>query len=173
MRECNATSGGTNMKILITGANGFVGNSICAELQRQGYEVRGAVRRSDVILNSKISRVTVGEINSQTDWSSALADVDVVIHLAARVHVMKETSISPLDAFRITNVHGTEQLARSAAAHGVKRLVFVNHWPINGAALAGIPSKSPAHWFAIPPWSCSTKRPAHPRCSCRRRCCSC
>ena len=94
--------------------------------------VRGAVRRSDVILNSKISRVTVGEINSQTDWSAALTGVDVVIHLAARVHVMKENSANLLDVFRITNVHGTEQLARSAAAHGVRRLVFVSSIKVNG-----------------------------------------
>ena len=88
------------MKFLITGANGFVGKSICAELQRQGYEVRGAVRRSDVILNSKISRVTVGEINSQTDWSAALTGVDVVIHLAARVHVMNlKTAVEPSVGF--------------------------------------------------------------------------
>ena len=88
------------MKFLITGANGFVGKSICAELQRQGYGVRGAVRRSDVILNSKISRVTVGEINSQTDWSAALTGVDVVIHLAARVHVMNlKTAVEPSVGF--------------------------------------------------------------------------
>ena len=75
-------------RLLVTGANGFVGRALCDTLIQHGYVVRGAVRRSDVILNSKISRVTVGEINNQTDWSAALAGVDVVIHLAARVHVM-------------------------------------------------------------------------------------
>lgn len=119
-------------RFLVSGANGFVGRALCDTLIQHGYEVRGAVRRSDVILNSKISRVTVGEINSKTDWSVALAGVNVVIHLAARVHVMKENSANPLDAFRITNVYGTEQLARSAAAHGVKRLVFVSSIKVNG-----------------------------------------
>lgn len=124
-------------RFLVSGANGFVGRAMCDTLIQHGYEVRGAVRRSDVILNSKVSRVTVGEINSQTDWSSALAGVNVVIHLAARVHVMKETSVSPLDAFRNTNVHGTEHLARSAAAHGVKRFVFVSSIKIIGEETSG------------------------------------
>lgn len=76
--------------ILVTDANGFVGRSLCDFLLQHGHNVRGAVRRNDVILNSKISRVTVGEINTLTDWSAALTGVDVVIHLAARVHVMHE-----------------------------------------------------------------------------------
>lgn len=123
--------------ILVTGANGFVGRALCEHLMQQGYVVRGAVRRSEIILDSKISRVTVGEINSQTEWSAALAGVDLVIHLAARVHVMKETSIEPLDAFRHTNVQGTENLARSAAAHGAKRLVFVSSIKVNGEETIG------------------------------------
>ena len=118
--------------ILVTGANGFVGRALCDTLLQHRHVVRGAVRRNDVILNSKISSVTVGEIDSQTDWSAALAGVDVVIHLAARVHVMNETSIDPLDAFRRTNVQGAEHLARSAAALGVKRLVFVSSIKVNG-----------------------------------------
>jgi len=81
--------------------------------------------------------VTVGEVNSQTDWSAALAGVDLVIHLAARVHVMHETSIDPLDEFRRTNVHGTEHLARTAAAHGVKRLIFVSSIKVNGEETIG------------------------------------
>lgn len=118
--------------LLVTGANGFVGSALCDSLFRHGHSVRGAVRRNDVILNSKISRVTVGEINSQTDWSAALEGIDVLIHLAARVHVMHETSKDPLEEFRRANVHGTEHLARSAAAHGVKRMVFVSSIKVNG-----------------------------------------
>jgi len=118
--------------ILITGANGFVGRVLCANLLEHDHVVRGAVRRSDVKLNPEISLVNVGEINRDTDWSTALAGVDLVIHLAARVHVMKETSTDPLNEFRSANVHGTEHLARSAAAHGVKRLVFVSSIKVNG-----------------------------------------
>ena len=123
--------------ILVTGANGFVGSALCATLVQHGHDVRGGVRRSDVVLNAKISRATVGEINSQTDWSAALAGVDAVIHLAARVHVMNETSIDPLEEFRRANVYGTEHLARTAAAHGVKRLIFVSSIKVNGEETIG------------------------------------
>lgn len=122
----------TQLSILVTGANGFVGRSLCAALIKDGHKVRGAVRRNDGIVHPAISRVNVGEINSQTDWSEALADIDVVIHLAARVHVMRETSVNPLDDFRQANVIGTEHLARSAAALGVERLVFVSSIKVNG-----------------------------------------
>lgn len=125
------------LRLLVTGANGFVGRALGDALVQHGHTVRGAVRRNDVILNSKISRVTVGEINNQTDWSEALEGVDVLIHLAARVHVMNETSIDPLEEFRRANVHGTEHLARSAAAHGVKRMVFVSSIKVNGGETSG------------------------------------
>lgn len=121
-----------SLSILVTGANGFVGRALCDTLLMNEYVVKGAVRTNDIILSSKISRMTVGEINSQTDWSAALAGVDVVIHLAARVHVMKETSADPLQEFRSTNVYGTEHLARCAVAQGVKRLVFVSSIKVNG-----------------------------------------
>lgn len=125
------------IRFLVTGANGFVGRALCATLVQHGHDVRGAVRRSDIALNSNISRVTVGEINAQTDWSAALSGIDVLIHLAARVHVMHETSADPLDEFRRTNVQGTEHLARSAAAQGVKRLVFVSSIKVNGEETTG------------------------------------
>ena len=146
--------------ILVTGANGFVGRVLCDSLLQHGHNVRGAVRSNDVNLNSKTLRVLVGEINSLTDWSAALAGVDVVIHLAARVHVMHETSSDPLSEFRLTNVQGTEHLARSAAAYGVKRLVFVSSIKVNGestfpvavSALEKIPPGPPfTKWGTLRP----------------------
>ena len=146
--------------ILLTGANGFVGRVLCDSLLQHGHNVRGAVRSNDVNLNSKTLRVLVGEINSLTDWSAALAGVDVVIHLAARVHVMHETSSDPLSEFRLTNVQGTEHLARSAAAYGVKRLVFVSSIKVNGestfpvavSALEKIPPSPPfTKWGTLRP----------------------
>lgn len=146
--------------VLVTGANGFVGRALCTMLRQQGYEVRAAVRRSDVSLGSEISTVLVGEINNRTDWSVALTGVEVIFHLAARVHVMKETVEDPLVEFRATNVLGTEHLARSAAAHGVKRLVFVSSIKVNGestfpassSSLREIPPGSPlSKWGKIKP----------------------
>ncbi len=144
--------------MLITGANGFVGQALCSAFLEDGYLVRGAVRRSGAIFNQQISQITVGEINTQTDWSAGLDGVDVVIHLAARVHVMNETSSNPLDEFRRANVLGTENLARSAAARGVKRLVFVSSIKVNGEeTMAGhsyteLDAPSPQDPYAISKW---------------------
>ena len=118
-------------KILVTGASGFVGKSLTAELFRQGYAIGAAVRSTKSQVNNA-EVVVVGEIDGKTDWTNALRSVDVVIHLAARVHVMRETSHNPLAEFRRLNVAGTEHLARSAAAAGVKRFVYVSSIKVNG-----------------------------------------
>lgn len=118
------------MKILVTGANGFVGKPLCSELIRRGHDVRISSR--GVCLGEDIETFITGEIDCMTEWGHALRDVDCVIHLAARVHVMKDTSTSPITEFRKVNVEGTENLARSAAAAGVKRLVYVSSIKVNG-----------------------------------------
>jgi len=128
--------GGTEMKILVTGANGFVGRLLCAELLRQGYTVRSAVRSANVKFDD-YEREIVGDINGETNWKSALGGMDVVVHLAARVHVMRDESSDPLAEFRKVNVAGTEHLARSAAASGVKRFVYVSSIKVNGEATQG------------------------------------
>ena len=120
------------VRFLVTGANGFIGHALCDVLLQLGHDVRGAVRHSGVVLSAGVSRVVVGDINDQTDWSSALADVDIIIHLAARVHVMHESSQDELKEFRRTNVDGTENLARSAAVSGVQRMVFASSIKVNG-----------------------------------------
>jgi len=74
----------------------------------------------------------VGDMLSTTDWSYALEEVSVVIHAAARVHVMRDTEISPITAFRTVNVEGTLHLAREAAASGVKRFLFISSAKVNG-----------------------------------------
>ena len=119
-------------RILVTGANGFVGRALCAALMHNGHAVRGAVRGSGIEVSTGTSRATVGEINGQTDWSDALAGIEVVIHLAARVHVMDDAASDPLAEFRRVNTTGTEHLARAAAASGVKRLVYVSSTKVNG-----------------------------------------
>jgi nucleoside-diphosphate-sugar epimerase len=75
--------------------------------------------------------VIVGDIDGQTDWSRALTDVDCVVHLAARVHVMKPAPNDRIE-FERTNVLGTERLARAAAACGVKRFIYVSSIKVNG-----------------------------------------
>ena len=119
------------IRVLITGANGFVGRALCAKLKCQGHTVRAAVRVESKQLDVPTQNA-VGELDFQTDWNNALAETDVVIHLAARVHVMKDVSADPLAEFRKVNLHGTENLARQAARAGVKRLVYVSSIKVNG-----------------------------------------
>lgn len=114
-------------KILVTGANGFVGSSLCDTLCRRGVDFVPAVRKA--ALNEQIS---VGDLGPDTDWTAALDGCDVVIHLAARVHVMNDSASDPLAAFRAVNVDATLNLARQALAKGAKRFVFVSSIKVNG-----------------------------------------
>ncbi len=119
------------MRFLVTGANGFIGQYLCAELLRQGQSVRAAVRSASSSIDNTEMAV-VGAIDGDTNWADALRDVDVVIHLAARVHVMKDAAADPLAEFLKVNMQGTANLARQAAASGVKRLVYVSSIKVNG-----------------------------------------
>lgn len=134
------------MRVLVTGANGFVGRALGRELLRRGRRVRAAVRRDAGLPDGCEARV-VGDLGPDTDWSAALDGVDAVAHLAARVHVMRERAADPLAAFRRTNVDGTLRLARSAAAAGVRRLVFLSSVKALGEATPDGPftDSSPAN----------------------------
>jgi nucleoside-diphosphate-sugar epimerase len=116
--------------ILVTGANGFIGSALCVDLARQGLSVRRAVRGPP---DTRASDLTVaGDIGPDTDWRAALKDVDVVVHLAARVHVMRDTAVDPLAEYRRVNVEGTRRLARMAGEVGVRRFVFLSSAKVNG-----------------------------------------
>ena len=124
------------MKVLVTGASGFVGRAACAWLVMQGLEIVGTVRHTPAQRVADVDYRIVGDLDADTDWRDALAGVDGVIHCAARVHVMCETADDPLAAFRSANVVGTERLARQAVAAGVKRLVFISSIKVNGEETA-------------------------------------
>lgn len=106
------------MKVLLTGATGFVGRETARALCAAGHEVSPVVRAGDGF--------RVAGIDGNTDWSGAFDGVQAVIHLAARVHQMDDCAADPLSAFRAVNTAGTERLARAAAAAGVRRFVFVS-----------------------------------------------
>jgi len=126
------------VRVAVTGANGFVGQAVCRTLLAKGYRVRALLRRADALAQPvdgvAIDSRIVGDINATTDWKDHLKDVQAVIHLAARVHVMNDQSDDPLAAFRAVNVDGTAGLARSAHAQGVKRLIFMSSIKVNGEA---------------------------------------
>lgn len=124
-----------NKRVLVTGASGFVGKALCAELLSSGFKVRMANRSALTMAGASEAGYeinVIGQIDGATDWSAALAGVDLVIHLAARVHVMREQTADPLAEFRCVNTAGTEHLARAAAASGVKRLVYISSIKVNG-----------------------------------------
>ena len=123
------------MKVFVTGANGFVGQAVLLRLNRMsGVTAIGSVRRAVMVADAGAPLVTVGELSAQTDWSGALAGVQAVVHTAARVHVMQEAASDPLAEFRRVNVQGTLNLARQAAAAGVRCFVFVSSIKVNGEA---------------------------------------
>lgn len=119
------------MSILVTGANGFVGSALCSRLCRDGAFVRGAVRS----LSSQpdgVEAVAIGSLSSETDWAIALKNVEQVVHLAARVHVMSDKNSNSLAEFLRVNVDGAANLARQAAAAGARRFVFLSSVKVNG-----------------------------------------
>lgn len=128
------------MKVLITGATGFIGMTLVENLVKASYDVVALVREPSLILPKDVVQVVSGDM---TDWSvmnpssktkmkQALLNIDVVIHLAARVHVMADSSNDPLTEFRALNRDATLALARVAAQAGVKRFIFLSSIGVNG-----------------------------------------
>jgi UDP-glucose 4-epimerase len=113
--------------ILLTGATGFIGEAVLKQLPAEQVVVFGrtAPRQPTAAFHA-------GEINASTQFEEALKDVDVVIHTAARVHMMDEHSAHPLEEFRQVNTQGTLNLAAQAAKAGAKRFIFISSVKVNG-----------------------------------------
>jgi len=128
------------MRILVTGATGFVGRHLCQALVEAGHIVSAAVRRSpDPALPAEINVVNVGEIGPDTDWRHMTDGMDAVVHLAARTHVMEETHADPEAEYQRINVEATRRLALGAARSGVGRFVFLSSIKVNGEQTAAHP----------------------------------
>jgi nucleoside-diphosphate-sugar epimerase len=124
------------MRALITGASGFVGSQLlsimrCSDL---AIQTRSALRLQPKKIIDDYE--VVGNIGPLTDWNNTLSGIDVVIHLAARVHVMNDISSDPLTEYRLVNVQGTLNLARQAAKAGVRRFIFLSSIKVNGEETA-------------------------------------
>lgn len=121
------------MRVLATGSNGFVGKSLFSALHAKAHDI-SAPMRAPSDRGASLNSLIVGDINAGTNWVAALDGADAVIHLAARVHIMRDTARDPLAEFRRVNTEGTLNLARQAADAGVRRFIFLSTIGVNGNA---------------------------------------
>lgn len=120
-------------KVLVTGATGFLGRALIMRLiDDVRYSPVATVRRKTSNQVAGLQPVLIGDLGASTDWSLALLDVEVVIHTAARVHVMDDSATDPLIEYRKVNFEGTLKLARQAVQAGVKRFIFISSIKANG-----------------------------------------
>lgn len=118
--------------ILVTGANGFVGTALCNELASRGNAFLAASRSESMFDAASATRLQISQFDADTDWSRALAAGGTVVHLAARVHVLRDDDQRIEDLYYATNVAATLNLANQAAAAGVKRFIFASSIKVNG-----------------------------------------
>ena len=117
--------------VMLTGSSGFVGRHMAPALARSGWVVRRAVRKA----TGNADEATIGSIGPVTDWRAALAGVDAVVHLAARVHHRREEHA--VELYRTVNLEGTLHLARCAAEAGVRHFIFVSTVLVHGRTTDG------------------------------------
>ncbi|MCG9022841.1 SDR family oxidoreductase [Laribacter hongkongensis] len=118
--------------VLVTGATGFVGAAMLQRLAAVGQPARAAYRHIMTPLPTWGAGVAVGDLGARQDWRTALDGVATVVHTAARVHLIQDAATDPMAEYRRVNVEGTINLARQAAASGVRRFVFLSSIKVNG-----------------------------------------
>jgi len=116
---------------LVTGANGMVGSALCDALALDGIELIKAVRTA-----TAPDHHGIGVINGSSNWSKTLEGVTTIVHTAARVHVMQDSTHDPLAEYRKVNVEGSLNLARQAISAKVKRFIFISTIKVNGDSTA-------------------------------------
>ncbi|MGE6527564.1 UDP-glucose 4-epimerase family protein [Pseudomonas sp. NPDC077382] len=120
------------MRVLITGSTGFVGSALASRLvSASSFELVLPTRSGPCSLPE---RPVVGDMGALTDWSPILPNVEVVVHCAARAHVMRENVVDVMAAYRAVNLDGTLRLATQAARAGARRFVFISSVKVNGEA---------------------------------------
>lgn len=126
-------------KVCVTGAYGFIGQSLCQALIKSNISVRGAVRSLTSLSSlDKVEYVSVGSINAETNWRDALVDSDCVIHCAGKTPATNKNKTDDLVAHYSVDVDGAKRLAEQAVEAGIKRLVFLSSVKVNGESTDGL-----------------------------------
>ena len=140
-------------RVVVTGANGFIGQHVCRQLVESGKEVTACIReQADASvfgnLSGSLRIYRMPSIGLGADLSQILRNADAVIHLAGRAHVMRETAEDPLSEFRKVNVGGTENLVSIAVRSGIRRFIYVSSIGVNGNATEKRPflADDPPNW---------------------------
>src|ERR1039458_232890 len=152
-----------NERVLVTGANGFVGRYVCRKLIASGFSPVAGVRdlRAWPELQQAIPGLNevslLGDLGTNPKLQGSLSGASVVVHLAARVHVMRESARDPLQEFRNVNVIGTKSIALAAVAAGARRLIFVSTVKVHGESTSVNPlcedtPSNPQDPYAISKW---------------------
>lgn len=140
--------------IAVTGADGFIGTHLCSQIEGAGREVIRIVRRAS---NDSMSARVVADITDRRGLALALEGADVVVHLAARAHVIRDRVADPESEFRRVNVDGVAALCWAASNAGVRRLVFLSSIGVNGSVTGGKPFDEadpprPVEPYAVSKW---------------------
>jgi nucleoside-diphosphate-sugar epimerase len=152
-----------NERVLVTGADGFVGKYVCRKLIASGFIPRAGVRTHQLLpeLQCVVPGLTeyslLGDLSANPELRGPLAGVSVVVHLAARVHVMRESAGDPLQEYRRVNVDGTKSIALAAVAAGVRRFIFVSTAKVHGESTSDKPFRedmtpNPKDAYAVSKW---------------------
>jgi nucleoside-diphosphate-sugar epimerase len=149
-------------RFIVTGANGFVGQAVCRALRARGDEVIGVARKASGLIEGVRPWLVDGDDFASLDRDvKSLIHGDCVIHLAARVHVMRDTSVDPLAAYCATNVAGTLRVAQAARRAGARRFVYVSSIKALAESDHGVPLKETDPPTPVDPYGISKLEAEH------------